>query len=206
MSGVNCILIFLFFPETQYFRPSTSDPLQVLDPSSFIEKDSASQQVLESGQPTQEISNIALPQKKSFLEELKPWSGINPGIEKNTAFLFILVRPWTMVVYPGVIYAFLVFAVTLACVIGVVGTSASVFQSPPYNMSPGIQGLGQNVPLAVGVFLGSYSGGGLTDRYLEWRSRKNNGIHEPETRLVTVILPFFIVPAGVLMCFAPAPE
>lgn len=137
--------------------------------------------------------------KKSFLEELKPWSGINPGIEKNNFFFFLLIRPWTMIIYPGVIYAFLVFAFTLACGIGVITTAASIFQSPPYNMSPGIQGLGVFVPLTIGIMLGSYCGGGLTDRLLEWRSKKNNGIYDPETRLLTLVLPFFIVPAGILM-------
>ena len=105
-----------------------------------------------------------------------------------------------MVVYPAVIYSFLVFAFTLACALGVLNTAAAVFQSPPYNMSPGVQSL-INIPLTIGIVLGSYCGGELTDRYLEWRVKKNNGIFEPEFRLVTLVLPFFIVPAGVLMYF-----
>ena len=103
-----------------------------------------------------------------------------------------------MVFYPAVIYSFLVFAFTLACALGVLNTAAAVFQSPPYNMSPGIHGL-INIPLTLGIVIGSYCGGALTDRFLEWRLKKNNGIFEPETRLIPVILPFFIVPAGVLM-------
>lgn len=103
-----------------------------------------------------------------------------------------------MVIYPAVIYSFLVFAFTLACALGVLNTAAAVFQSPPYNMSPGVQGL-INIPLTTGIAIGSYCGGGLTDRFLKWRLKKDDGIFEPETRLLPVVLPFFIVPAGVLM-------
>jgi hypothetical protein len=169
--------------------------------SPSVEKDSPSNVVEESMSPeAEETTNAPFAQKKTFLQELNPWSGINPGIEKDNNFFFLLIRPWTMVIYPAVIYSFLVFAFTLACAIGVLNTAASIFQSPPYNMTPGVQSL-INIPLTLGIVLGSYCGGELTDRYLAWRVKKNNGIFEPEFRLVTLILPFLIVPAGVLMYF-----
>jgi MFS family permease len=80
----------------------------------------------------------------------------------------------------------------------VVNTAASVFQAPPYNMTPGIQSL-IFVPGILGAALGAYMGGALTDKFIEYRTKNNNGIFEPETRLVALIFPLFIVPAGVLM-------
>jgi hypothetical protein len=106
-----------------------------------------------------------------------------------------------LTVYPAVIYSFLVFSVNVACGVGTSSTVASVFQNPPYNMSPGIQSL-INIPAVIGAAAGSYWGGALTDRFVEWRARKNNGVFEPETRLLALGLPLFIVPAGVLM-FVP---
>lgn len=65
-------------------------------------------------------------------------------------------------------------------------------------MSPGINGL-INVPAMIGIAVGSYCGGGLTDLLAERSARKNNGVYEPEARLVALILPFFFVPIGLLM-------
>lgn len=90
------------------------------------------------------------------------------------------------------------FASTLGFLIAALTTCASVFQSPPYNFTPAINGL-INIPSFIGNLLGSYVGGGLTDRIAERQARKNNGIFEPETRLVALVIPFFLVPAGLLM-------
>lgn len=65
-------------------------------------------------------------------------------------------------------------------------------------MSPAINGL-INIPGLIGNLLGSYCGGALTDKFAEWSARRNNGIFEPEARLTALIIPFFIVPAGILM-------
>lgn len=65
-------------------------------------------------------------------------------------------------------------------------------------MSPAVNGL-INIPSLIGTFLASYGGGGLTDRISEWQARKNNGIFEPEARLVALIIPAIITPAGLLM-------
>ena len=87
---------------------------------------------------------------------------------------------------------------TDAWALGVLSTNASIFQSPPYNMSPGINSL-INLCQLIGVLIGACSGGAFTDYYSQWRARKNNGVFEPETRLVPLIIPFFIVPIGLLM-------
>jgi len=65
-------------------------------------------------------------------------------------------------------------------------------------MSPGIQSL-IFVPGLIGCTLGTIWGGALTDRYTRWKTRKNDGIFEPEPRLVSLILPLIVVPGGMLM-------
>jgi hypothetical protein len=104
-----------------------------------------------------------------------------------------------LAVYPAAIYSFSAFSITLGSLIAVVNTAAVVFQNPPYNMSPGIQSIGIFIPSIIGCSFGAFWGGALTDRYVAYRTRKNNGIFEPEVRLVFMILPLFIVPIGVLM-------
>lgn len=132
--------------------------------------------------------------KRSFLEELKPWNPIDP----KASYIKFLLRPWPLVVYPALIYSFLVYAAALGWLLCVFSTNASVYQNPPYNMSPSINNL-INIPAMIGIIVGSYSGGWVSDRLAEHTSRRNNGVFEPEARLVALILPFIIVPIGLLM-------
>jgi hypothetical protein len=107
-----------------------------------------------------------------------------------------------MVVYPATIFAFFAFASTLGWQICILTTYASIFQSPPYNMSPGISSL-INIPAFLGPAVGLFVGGTLTDKIAQWQARRNNGIYEPEARLVALIIPFFVVPIGIVMYLWP---
>jgi hypothetical protein len=65
-------------------------------------------------------------------------------------------------------------------------------------MTPSINSL-INISGVIGNVLGSYLGGALTDKYIEWQARRNGGIYEPEMRLVGLILPLLTTPAGLVM-------
>lgn len=56
----------------------------------------------------------------------------------------------------------------------------------------------------IGAVTGAFCGGGLTDKIIEYKARKNNGVYEPEFRLIALIIPFFIVPLGLLMYISPS--
>jgi hypothetical protein len=183
--GITAIAIFLFFPETQYTRHS---PSVLVDESKPSEKQSASETIQESG------GSVAAPSKKTFLQELKPWSKIN----SEYSYLVLLLRPLPLVVYPAIIFSFLTFSTALGWLLSILTTYASVFQAPPYNMSTGISSL-INIAAIIGCLIGGYSGGALTDKIAEWQARKNNGTFEPEARLLALVVPFFVVPLGVLM-------
>lgn len=103
-----------------------------------------------------------------------------------------------MVVYPAAVFGFLTYASGVGWILCATNTNASVFQHPPYNMTPAINGL-IGIAGFIGIALGAYCGGGLTDKFAEWRARKNNGVFEPETRLAALVIPFFVVPFGLLM-------
>jgi hypothetical protein len=129
-----------------------------------------------------------------FLQELRLWSRV---VYKEN-YLKLFVRPWPLFLYPATIFSTLSFASSLAWHIAVVSTNASVFQAPPYLMTPGINSL-NNIPAMVCQILGAYCSGALTDKFVIWAARKNNGIFEPETRLVALVIPFIVVPVGLLM-------
>jgi hypothetical protein len=65
-------------------------------------------------------------------------------------------------------------------------------------MSIGISGL-YNVPAIIGICIGGYIGGGLTDLIAQRMARRNNGVFEPESRLIALIIPFFLEPIGLIM-------
>lgn len=134
------------------------------------------------------------PSKKSYLQELNPL----PRIDRSKNYLLQLLKPIPIILYPATVFAFLTFASTLGFLVAAITTAGAVFQSPPYNMTPAISGL-INVPSFIGNLIGSYCGGGFTDIIAQWQARRNNGVFEPEARLVALIIPFFLVPAGLLM-------
>jgi hypothetical protein len=132
----------------------------------------------------------SIPVKKTFFQELKPWSTIN--LEN---FILLFIRSFPISLYPAVIFSFLTYASSLGFFLATYTTNLSVFQAPPYNMSPAINGL-INIPSLIGNLLGAYC---LTDKIVEWQARRNNGVFEPEARLIALIIPFFLFPAGLLM-------
>jgi MFS family permease len=98
-----------------------------------------------------------------------------------------------------------------------------VLQLPPYSFSPGVNGL-INIPAfsqfpissrrsnhlnfkyadwfplcTVGNLVGAFTGGHLTDVYARQSARRDSERFSPESRLVLLIIPALIVPAGLLM-------
>jgi hypothetical protein len=181
--GIDAVAIFLFFPETQYSRPK-------VEPRTTSHTKSKTDEL-----PSVESQEVtAEPIKKTFFQELKPWSKVNR--EEN--YLILLLRPLPVFLYPATIFTSLALASTLGWFLAALSTNASVFQAPPYNFSPSINGL-INIPSFIGNILGAIWGGALTDKFVEYQARRNGGVFEPEQRLVALILPFFVLPAGILM-------
>jgi len=67
-------------------------------------------------------------------------------------------------------------------------------------MSIGISGL-YNIPAIIGICIGGFIGGALTDWIAERMARRNNGVFEPESRLIALVIPFFLEPIGLIMYF-----
>ena len=191
LAGVGFLGIVFLFPETLYVRKPGVGQGQS-ETSSLEGKEVSAQEVTDAMSPA--VSQTMAIPKKTYLQDLQPFSKINP----NANLLNLFLRPFPLIVYPAIIYSFITFATTLAWMVCVTSTNANVFQHPPYNMSPGINSL-IKLPGLIGVGLGSLYAGTLTDRYAQWYARKHNGVFEPETRLLAMIVPFFIVPGGLLM-------
>ncbi|KAJ8609944.1 hypothetical protein MRB53_038882 [Persea americana] len=186
--AVNWLLVVFFFPETTYDRTTRSSSEPASPAASASPETSETYDTKEALAEIRERSTI---QKKTFLQEIKPWS----NIKKTDSLPVLFLRPWPMIVYPAVIYAFLGYAVSLAWVVAVNILNSFVLQAPPYNFQPSINGL-INIAGFLGNVIGAFAGGWCVDKYSDWRSKKNAGVFQPETRLHMMWIPAVIVAAG----------
>jgi hypothetical protein len=134
--------------------------------------------------------------KKTLVQELS----ISSGFDKNANFIHLLVRPFPLITYPAVFFSFLIFSTTLSWDVVYLDVASAVYENPPFNFSVEITGL-YNIAAIVAIPIGAFCGGWLTDFIAQKWARRNNGIYEPEYRLIALIFPFFLVPVGLLMYF-----
>lgn len=93
-------MVVFFVPETRFFRGSginpTNEPRQVSEATNAADielqgsKDDAAQE-------SEEANNI----RKTVIQELNPWS----GIDRNVSYLNVILRPFPLVVYPACAFA-----------------------------------------------------------------------------------------------------
>ncbi|KAI7282566.1 MFS general substrate transporter [Hortaea werneckii] len=206
LCAVNWVTVVFFVPETRYERPQTPQGTPI-GRSNNPPSPSHSANDEEVGAPVEKTlssrskevdpgvlrSSSEPIRKKTMLQELSLWS----GVPKDESLLKLFLRPFPLIVYPAVLYSTLGYAVSLAWVLAFNVLSPFVLQAPPYSWQPSIQGL-INIPGLIGNLIGAWLGGWLVDRYANWRSKKNAGVFQPETRLHLLVIPTLLVPAGCL--------
>jgi hypothetical protein len=143
---------------------------------------------------TESISEDFSIKMKPYFQQLSPWSGIT----KDSNIFNLFLRPWPLIFYPATIFALTSFTLTIAWSLAVLNTAASIYQLPPYNFSPGIQSLIW-IPGLIGIIIGSIWGGWGIDIISKWLARRRDGIFESEYRFPILILPFLVIPSGLIM-------
>jgi MFS family permease len=195
--------VLLYVPETRFERNEDRTNVVTIAgdavapsavESGLSKQDEKALEVGEVASPASPSTELAEIPKKTFRQELSLWSGTAPG----TNLFELFIRPFPLIVYPAVIFAFLGYAVSLAWLVSVNILNPFTLQAPPYNWSPAINGL-INIPGLLGNLIGAFTSGWVVDKYCNWRSTKNKGIFEAETRLLLLIIPVVIVPAGCIL-------
>lgn len=199
LTAINFLAVLFFVPETRYFRDEASDPAKLNTTPAEALSHSSSKNSADGEKPADqkdlaERGARAIVPKKTYLQEISLWS----GVPQDTNLAKMFVRPFPMIVYPCVIYAFLGYAVSLVLTVAVNILNSFVLQAPPYSWKPMINGL-INIPGFLGNLCGAYAGGTLVDRYSGWQARRNHGVFEPESRLWLLSLPTVITGAGCLV-------
>ncbi|KAI0197493.1 major facilitator superfamily domain-containing protein [Astrocystis sublimbata] len=129
--------------------------------------------------------------KISFLRSLRMFS----GTYTDTPLWKIFLRPLVVFWYPGVLWAFLLYGVTLTWIVVFSVVNAPIFTAPPYNFSVSETGLISLSPFIL-TLVGEILSGPLNDWVCMTLAKKNRGIYEPEFRLPPIIISFLIGVAG----------
>ncbi|EAU29694.1 conserved hypothetical protein [Aspergillus terreus NIH2624] len=190
--GVLTVALFFFAPETAYVReasssgPSTDQLPRVEHPE--VKEREPQQQTLgqqPSGQP------LVAQRKGSYWRSLRVYT----GIYSNASFLKVMSRPFILFLYPGILWAFLIWGTTITFTIVFSYVNGVIFTEPPYNFSVSQVGLINISPLVLSIIAEVISGP-LCDMICIYLTKKNNGFYEPEFRLVLVSLGFILGVAG----------
>jgi hypothetical protein len=196
------VLGFFFVPETYYDRDEALQKYSVdrvlghekidttgtKNETAHVEGNPLDDRIdrIETGQP--------IPPRKSYLQQIKPWSGIN----RKATFWISSVRQFSFLAYPAVLWAVIFYGIAIG--IGALFISFSfpgVILAPPYSWSENASGT-----VTIAGFIGTLLSlpiGPLSDRFAAWKTRKNGGRREPEYRLWCLLPAMVMSPCGIII-------
>ncbi|KAL6711743.1 hypothetical protein ACN47E_002786 [Coniothyrium glycines] len=117
--------------------------------------------------------------RKSYRQSLKPWNG---RLVKDK-WIRVMVRPFILFAYPAVLWSSLVYALAVGWLIVLSESVAHIYQDTSYNFTALQVGLVYISPFVGGV-LGTAVAGRVSDLVVRFMARKNDGVYEPEFRLL----------------------
>ncbi|KAJ5249732.1 hypothetical protein N7489_000142 [Penicillium chrysogenum] len=186
--GIALVLALLFGWETAYVRKTVYNtdltPEDNLDTNDAKSTRADADQVEDAREACDTITRhtSSLLPRKSITRLLTPWSG-----EYTSKSLWrLLIEPFIVLANPAVIWAVLLISFPTLWLVAVNLLIAQIFSAPPYLLDTAELGYMSAGP-AVGGLLGSIAAGAMSDPIIEWASRRNKGVYEPEFRLMLII-------------------
>lgn len=120
---------------------------------------------------------------KTYRQSLKPWNG---RLAKDK-WIKVMVRPFILFAYPAVLWSSLVYALAVGWLIVLSESVAHIYQNrESYNFTALQVGLVYISPFVGGV-LGTAVAGKVSDLIVRFMARRNDGVYEPEFRLVMAV-------------------
>lgn len=130
---------------------------------------------------------------KSYKEKL----AVTSGRHTIDSWWMVALRPFYLYAYPSVLFGAFVYSLAVVWLIVISETISDIFEGDGYNYDQQSVGLFYIGPF-VGGILGSLSAGIIGDRLTRLLVSKNNGIYEPEFRLVMLIPATFFISFGLM--------
>lgn len=201
--GIQLILQFLFVPETAYRRDRRYEIDEVvnqeLETLANVEHRHANRSAedtdeyemtkmtdtkLETVTTNMTVSTTfyAIPEKKTFWQE----KAVYTGTYTDDNFLQLVIAPLAVCSNLVVSWIVVVSGTITACYVAQAFVLAQIFFYPPYNLSAA--GVGY---LSIGPFVGGILAAAALsvslDPMIQWATRKNKGVYEPEYRLLSML-------------------
>ena len=182
----------LLFPETRYRREISSVPQGAT--TELDEKQSEDRahsiQEAETGAATPAGFNLtgehpALSRGKPSKKQFLPWGSYEGDIWRE------LWLPWYLHCYPIVEFASFVVSFSASGFLLANLTQQQALSPPPWRFSSQSVGF-TNFALLAGGLMGLLTSGPLSDWVANYLTKRNNGVREPEMRLVTMV-PYVLI-------------
>lgn len=197
--GASLLSAVFFLPETRFQRPAASLSGQVVYTDEFgathILSDADARERF--GDLTMHVDLPASGRKRTFIEELKPWSPVaDNGFKIWTGAYVKMAASLTS---PGVWFAMLAGSISLGIAIAITLIYSALLEDS-YGWSPASVGL-FNIGTVPGSFLAMLHSGWFAGRVNLWLARRNGGVHKPEHHLIHLIIPY-VTGAVAIIVFA----
>jgi hypothetical protein len=157
--------MYFFVPETVFFDKERETEV-IFDKSSL------------------RVYEIVLPDiKKTYRQRLT----IFQGRVSQVSFWRMAFKPLPLITFPAVIYAAFTYSFYAAGLTLIALLQDTVFSAAPYKLSSSAIGL-TNLPLFAVGLVGTLTSGYAADFVVQFMTKRNNGIYEPEFRLVLMFV------------------
>ncbi|OTB04100.1 hypothetical protein M426DRAFT_321196 [Hypoxylon sp. CI-4A] len=201
--GIFCaatwVFLFFFMEETNYDRQTVG---VVAAPSDGVLEGKADpekgKEVMEDPSDTS-VKRIPSPEDrpttttKTFWQKMAILDKPRPFMMHYRAWQSLKLLSWPVVFYSGFSYGtYLIYFNILNA------TSSIILGGAPYNFKPSLVGLSY-VSCMVGVCIASALTGVLSDRFVIYLARRNNGVSEPEHRLWLFAIATIVIPASLIL-------
>lgn len=211
-AGIMLPIIFLWVPETGYRRETrfdidtmgnlvAPDGRELNDVETIVantasnasDKPPLLSQYADKQTPDSNNTHTAIPPKQTFAQSLRLFH----GRLSDEPYLHLLLRPFPLFLHPGILWSCLIQGslIGFTVLIGIV--LAAIMLGPPLWFSEVQTGY-----MYTGAFLGALIGFALTGLISDWSAnaltRWNNGVYEPEFRMVLVIPQMVFGGAGII--------
>lgn len=191
--AVAAVFLFLFMEETNYTRKTIGivvdqdQPFNqaVKEGAYDLEKNTSKTQIGSGQEPLNSIP-------KTFVQKLSLWHPTPGPSMIRRAIVSLRYLQWPVIFYAGFSYgSYLIW-------FNVLNATSSLILGGVYNFKSSMVGLSY-LSCCIGVVLGSFISGRMSDWLVIKLARRNNGIMEAEHRLWPFILCVFLVPGSLIL-------
>ena len=176
------VILFAFLPETFWDRKASSKTEEV-DFATKVTESKESLSVIEISATDDVHPYVAKYRNepaKTLVQNLSVW----PGRLSQDNWFKVAIRPFVLYAYPSVLWSTLVYSLSIGWLIVLSESLSAIYENPKtYGFTPLRAGL-VYVSAFIGAVLGTAVAGKASDFIVRSMARRNNGIYEPEFRLI----------------------